>query len=527
MPFIFSALASSRCVYLTKEKGTRLQQWIFDEPENKIISDGATTQITPKAAAVLSSLLRHKGQIVSKETILAEVWPGLHVTEDLVREYVFDLRVALGDDARQPRYIETVRGKGFRLAGEVSFASAAVVPNHTDLDRATVAVLRPVTPDDAAALTPMAEALSDAIVGALANSGPIDVVSHHASFGLDLPGDVCAAAARLGVGYLLEARVGAAGDQPDITYYLIDGETGRHVWAQRFDLPIDGPISVQAMAHQVVHVLAGWHGELHVAAARVIARKRTEQLTAFEHFICGCDLELNFDEVSVTRALDHLDQSLALDPGFARCWVMKSIMLQWSFDVFTEKDHSILTQSADAMERAYVLNPRDPVTLAFIALQRARQGDTSGANTTLAQAEQLCGSDADACICLATALCVLAGRFDDARKFFDRAHAINASPPGWYRFVEARLRFYFGEYAQSIAASKSGPQRVSAIIYRCLSQVMVGQVAAAVITYDDLMDRYPGFNPDFYAGYFPIADPRARDRYDTAVALLRAELERR
>jgi len=70
-------------------------------------------QLTPKAAAVLGCLLRRKGQVVSKEDILAEVWPGLHVTEDLIREYIFDIRAAFGDDARNPTYIETLRGRGF------------------------------------------------------------------------------------------------------------------------------------------------------------------------------------------------------------------------------------------------------------------------------------------------------------------------------------------------------------------------------------------------------------------------------
>ncbi|MFG5383709.1 winged helix-turn-helix domain-containing tetratricopeptide repeat protein [Yoonia sp. R2-816] len=503
-----------------------MQKWFFDEPENRIISDDVVTHITPKAAAVLRCLLHKKGKVVSKQDILADVWPGLHVTEDLVREYVFDLRTALGDDARQPRYIETVRGKGFKLAGEVSFAQEPGAPS-TDLDRSTIGVLPPIVAGDDPALTLIAEALSDAIVASLANSGPIDVVSRHASFASDLPADPAATARKLGVGYLLESRMAVAGCQPHVTYFLVEGETGRHVWAQRFDVTGTDQAELQDLVHKVVHALAGWHGELHVAAFRLIARKRRGHLTAFEHFICGCDLELNFDEASVTRALDHLDQSLALDPGFARCWVMKSIMLQWSFDVFAGKDPDILKRSAEAMDRAYVLNPRDPVTLSFMALQRAREGDLAGGLEALAQAENSCGSDADASICVATALCVLQGRFKTARQFFDRAHAINHAPPGWYRFVEARLRFYFGEYAQSVAASKTGPQRVSAMIYRCLSQVMLGQIAAAVITYEDLLERYPGFDPEFYARYFPIADPKARDRYDTAVTLLRAGLDGR
>lgn len=477
---------------------------------------------------MLRCLLQRKGRVVSKQDILQEVWPGLHVTEDLVREYVFDLRAAFGDDARNPSYIETVRGKGFRLSGAVEFADtpAAASVSGAKQTRPTIAVLRPIIQGTDPALAEIAEGLADAIIAAMANNGSITVVSRHSSFAIDLAGDLRDAAANLGAGYLLESSLKMSGNQRRATYYLVDGQSGRHVWAQRFGVPDNGHDGFEQLASQVVNALAGWHGELHVAAFKLISRKRSDQLTAFEHFICGCDLELNFDAVSVTRALDHLDKSLALDPGFARCWVVKAIMLQWAYDVFAEKNPDILAKSAQAMDKAYLLNPRDPLTLSLIALQRARRGDLTGALDAVDRAEATCKSDADACVCVATALCVLAGRFDSARKLFDLAIATHPVPPGWYRFVEARISFFFGEYERSIAASKSGPQRVSAVIYRCLSQVMLGQIEAAVITYENLLERYPGFDFDFYAGYFPIADPAARQHYDTAVAALLAGLDK-
>lgn len=101
------------------------QVWTFVETENSLVRGALEARLTPTAAAVLRCLIRHRGAIVSHNELLQEVWPNLHVTPDLVREYVFHLRRALGDNAQSPRYIETIRGKGFRLIGGVELASRA------------------------------------------------------------------------------------------------------------------------------------------------------------------------------------------------------------------------------------------------------------------------------------------------------------------------------------------------------------------------------------------------------------------
>lgn len=490
--------------------------WTFHEAENRIVRGDEVAQLTPKAAAVLSCLLRHAGQVVPKETILADVWAGLNVTEELIREYVFDIRAALGDDARNPRHIETVRGKGFRLIGGIQRA--------TENDPSRAGTLKPIVavlPIDSQIkdprVTDACKRLTETIVGGLAGHRDIEVLSRRSTLALDPACDIREAAQRLSADYLVEGSLDFA--EPDISafFHLIDGQTGRHVWAQRLDMPEkDGLPDFEALGNKVVNALAGWHGELHLAEFRTASRKSPAQLNAFEHFIRGCDLELNFDVESVRRSIEHLDRSLALDPDFARCWVVKAIMLQWFYDMFAEKDEGLLRQSQQAMARAILLDPRDPLTLSLMALQHAREGDMTGAREAMERAAPACAADADASVCLATALCVLSGDFSRSKAMFEQGVILNPMYPGWYRFVEARICFYFGEYERSIAASRSGPQRVSAMLYRCLSRIMLGQVEAARTDYVNLLERYPSFDFTFYADYFPIADPAARKRYEAA-----------
>jgi len=72
---------------------------------------------------VLVSLAAEPGKVVSKETLLAAVWGGAFVEEGALTQVIHGLRKALGDDARQPRYIQTIPKRGYQLVAAVELAS--------------------------------------------------------------------------------------------------------------------------------------------------------------------------------------------------------------------------------------------------------------------------------------------------------------------------------------------------------------------------------------------------------------------
>src|SRR5215831_21278785 len=70
--------------------------------------DATQVSLRPKTYAVLLHLAEHPGELVTKEALLDAVWPGLAVTEEVLRVSVAELRAALGDDRAAPRFIQTV-----------------------------------------------------------------------------------------------------------------------------------------------------------------------------------------------------------------------------------------------------------------------------------------------------------------------------------------------------------------------------------------------------------------------------------
>ncbi len=79
---------------------------------------GARIDLPPKAFAVLRHLAEHAGEPVASDALLDAVWPDAHVQPEVLRSHIAAIRRALGDDARQPRLVETLRGRGYRLVAD-------------------------------------------------------------------------------------------------------------------------------------------------------------------------------------------------------------------------------------------------------------------------------------------------------------------------------------------------------------------------------------------------------------------------
>ena len=85
-----------------------LADWSVD-PSSGTVSRGKTSvRLEPKVMEVLLELVEHPGQVLSKEQLIDAVWADSFVGEAALSRCISELRRALGDDARNPRYVETL-----------------------------------------------------------------------------------------------------------------------------------------------------------------------------------------------------------------------------------------------------------------------------------------------------------------------------------------------------------------------------------------------------------------------------------
>lgn len=108
----------------------RVGPWIVEPRAGEISrcedpgdADGSSDEVRrlgPKVTAVLVCLAERAGQVVTKDQLIAHAWDGAPFTSDeALAAVLYELRKALDDDARSPRFIETLRGNGYRLIAPV------------------------------------------------------------------------------------------------------------------------------------------------------------------------------------------------------------------------------------------------------------------------------------------------------------------------------------------------------------------------------------------------------------------------
>src|SRR5215470_17454370 len=96
--------------------------YVVDRENEQLWVDDRPAPLTNKAFAVLRYLVEHPGQLVTKEALFAAVWPKMIVSKTTLTNRIGEVRSALGDDAKQPRFIETVQRRGYRFLSSVSTA---------------------------------------------------------------------------------------------------------------------------------------------------------------------------------------------------------------------------------------------------------------------------------------------------------------------------------------------------------------------------------------------------------------------
>src|SRR3954470_9313825 len=91
----------------------------LDPVEQQLWHGERLVALRPKAFAILSCLLEQPGQLILRDDLLARFWGDLHLSEGVLKTQIAEIRQALGDTARVPRFIETAHRRGYRFIARV------------------------------------------------------------------------------------------------------------------------------------------------------------------------------------------------------------------------------------------------------------------------------------------------------------------------------------------------------------------------------------------------------------------------
>ena len=185
-----------------------------------------------------------------------------------------------------------------------------------------------------------AQGVVEDIVAALSRVKSLFVIAHGSSASYAERTDFRQASRDLGVRYILEGGIRRSGDRLRVTAQLIDAATGSHVWADKYDGPVEDLFELQdQITEAVVAVLEPAIQQAEIDRTR---HKRPEHFGAYEHYLRSLALTDVFTRESAQAMLDGCLRAIALDPSFApsyalaaRAYVQRFIQ-SWMVDLKRE-----------------------------------------------------------------------------------------------------------------------------------------------------------------------------------------------
>jgi len=220
----------------------RIGSWVVAPSLNSISSEGRTVRVEPKVMGVLVCLAKHPGETLSKEQLFQAVWPNIVVTEDVLKRCIAELRRAFDDDAREPRIIETISKRGYRLLAPVTAGIAAATLAASD----SIVVLPFVNMSADVENEYFADGITEEIINALAQVTDLHVVARSSAFSFKGKHiDPRIVGEQLNVRTVLEGSVRRADDRLRITAQLVNSADGYHMWSQRYDREMRDAFAIQ------------------------------------------------------------------------------------------------------------------------------------------------------------------------------------------------------------------------------------------------------------------------------------------
>lgn len=517
--------------------------WSVDPGLNQIRRGDEIIRLEPKVMEVLTFLCAHPGEVVSREALLAALWPGIIVGDDSLTQSVIKLRKALGDDPKKPAYIQTIPKRGYRLLAPVSdeetstgngLKAVGPLPAHPRrgllalaLTGAVVALVTawllwtgsnkfgqksmPVSELPSLVVLPFTnlsndsaqDYFSDGITGDLTTAlshlkslwviAPYTALSYKGS--TTKPSDI---AEDLGVRYVIDGSVQRAGARLRVNVGLTDARNMRRLWAGRFDREIGDLFAIQ---DEIVHrIVAALGVSLSDHERKRLDHRYTSNVQAYDLFLRGQEIYFRQNPDDNGRAQELFGTAIALDPNFARAYAALALTciddwrFQWSTDAERGADEA-LRLARHAVELDSDL-PEAHWALSFVQLYRR---DPLDAIRAANQALALDPNYADAFVTLSMST-AYAGDAKRAIGLIGAGMKLNPHYGATYRSALGLAYFLVGEYERAVpvqkAAIDSDPEKIQLRLALAATYIKLSRQADAEWQVNEVLAIKPGFTLD-------------------------------
>lgn len=306
----------------------------------------------------LLALIRAAPNVLSVDDLMDQVWTGIYVNGETVKQRAKLLRDALGDDPRTPRYFSVRRGVGYQLLSQpvrvdpngqtpipplphsapkrwrgkpiwvaVALGAAAlggltitrVLPDHNSVTQ--VGPLRvAVLPFDNLSSDPadafIARSIPEMVLNRLSSVGGLTVIARESSLLSPAAGaSPKEAGAQLNAAYIIKGSVQRVGEMLRVTCFVVDTGGDVRLWSERFDWPVDRLYALQDRIAD--HVTVSLEARAKGLGALIPAPVATRSSDAYLAYLKGKSLLGRFTVAETDAAAAQFERAVKYDPNFA------------------------------------------------------------------------------------------------------------------------------------------------------------------------------------------------------------------
>ena len=263
--------------------------------------------------------------------------------------------------------------------------------------------------------------------------------------------------AELGTAYVLEGTLRPAGRDIRITVRLIETDTARQLWAERYDCSMSALFNIQdEVARRIVAMLIGRIEDVRLETAQ---RARPDDLAAYDLWLRGWSALKRGDLTAIGEARRCFQQAVAKDPQFARAYVGLALANLNEWACFSWNHWFFLRQEAlNFARRAVELDNRDHRAHCILGVAQLYGHDYDGARRQLLRALELNPNDADVLAHAAVAM-ALVGDHGVAVEAGRRALRLAPHHPEWYAAFAGIALFSARLHEEALATMAPSPKR--------------------------------------------------------------------
>jgi TolB-like protein/DNA-binding winged helix-turn-helix (wHTH) protein len=541
----------------------KLRSTETSHPNNKVL-------LREQVFQALRMLVERGGKIVTREEIKGRLWAN-DTTVDFdqsINATIKAPRRALGDSADNPRYIETLGRRGYRLMPTLKYlesapasalekdreqgeqSAAEVSPNAARIRRGShwwkaVVVLAivifggggyiswrhfrsPALPRKIMlAVLPfknltgdpqkdyLADGLTEETISQLGRLNPEQLgVIARTSVMRYKPSDegVDQIGRDLSVQYVLENSLRESGDHMRVTAQLIQVKDQTHLWSQDYDYPVKDILKIeddlaQAVAHEI-------RVRLPSQQQPQLAQSHPPNPEAFDAYMQGYYFFEKDTNKDTEMAAKYYERATQMDPSYALAWVGLSRVRKWQANVDLIPTDEGYRLAREAVERALALDPNLAVAHAQLGrIKRQVDFDWAGGDASIQRAIALEAGHPEGIRLAASSAAVTFGRFDEALRLAHRAVDLDPlNADSWESLGE--VEFWMGQLDKATRDFKKGFELSPDVwpVPNFLSQIYVMQGHAQDALPEIELVRYDAARTFLYAiAYYALGRKKESD----------------